>query len=456
MGFQPLKARASKIAQAAIGIAAFLFFVCVKPLGMNFAQSAVTGGIVMAVLWWTLKTFNKIFSSVVLLAIFTFLSGVSPKTVYSFPLGETFYMIVFTYLFSQALVNAGITSGVLTPLIRKFAVTPFRCIVTAIVLLVATIPVIPQPLARLIIVAGVFSDYLDNTDVTPVTKTVIMYAIFAFYAVVNMSALDADIIMNNVAAQLSGVTITNGQWIRAMAVPTALYCAAILLLFSVVFRKEIGRARLTYCGKKSEAFDRKQKITVAVVLVTVILWMTQSLHHINATLITVTSVAVLFALKVLMLKDLKCIDVTTLVFLTAAFSIGGVMKGCGAAEIVFGLFGGIFPSHFSVLYLLVMTFVVMALHMVLGSNTTTLSVVVPGLEVICGGLMPADTIMYVAIAAVSFHAILPFHSVALMVGSSNGYYPDKYVSRFGIPATPLVFLSVAVLFYGWWRLIGIL
>lgn len=53
---------------------------------------------------------------------------------------------------------------------------------------------------------------------------------------------------------------------------------------------------------------------------------------------------ILFGLGMLHKEDLRTIDVTTLIFLTAAFSIGGVMKSCGAADKVFGVLQGIFPT----------------------------------------------------------------------------------------------------------------
>ena len=55
----------------------------------------------------------------------------------------------------------------------------------------------------------------------------------------------------------------------------------------------------------------------------------------------------------------------------------------------------------------------MALHMILGSNTTTLSVVVPGMMILCGDAVSLPVIVFAVIISVSFHAILPFHSVSM-------------------------------------------
>ena len=57
---------------------------------------------------------------------------------------------------------------------------------------------------------------------------------------------------------------------------------------------------------------------MAIIAATVVLWMTHSLHGINNTLITVAATLLLFAVGILHREDLRTIDVTTLIFLTAA------------------------------------------------------------------------------------------------------------------------------------------
>ena len=107
-------------------------------------------------------------------------------------------------------------------------------------------------------------------------------------------------------------------------------------------------------------------------------------------------------------------------------------------------------------YVVIMIGISMALHMILGSNTTTLSVVVPGMMILCGKMVPSPVIVFIAVISVSFHAVLPFHSVSMMIGASDGYFPSKYVTRFGIPATILVYLAVIGIYIPYWKLVGFL
>jgi len=42
------------------------------------------------------------------------------------------------------------------------------------------------------------------------------------------------------------------------------------------------------------------------------------------------------------------------------------------------------------------------------------------------------------------------------VGTSNDYFPSRYVSRLGLAVTPCVFLTAALIFLPWWKLIGLI
>ena len=434
---------------------AVLFFL--RPVGMDLRESAVTAGVVLAIIWWSSGIVKKIPAAVLLLLLFMLVSQTGYQTVFSFPLSETFPMLVITYLFSRALSNAGMIDRICSPLLERVVHTPFQCLLAVIALFYLTMYVIPQPLARLIIVAAVFDRFLKQAAVPRQVYSVLMYGVFLFYAVVNMSAKDADMIMNYVAAGFAEQQITNGMWVKAMFLPTLILCMFILGLFLLLFRKQLQGYKIVVKEKaEKQPFTRQQKIAMTIICMTVLLWMTQGLHGVNNTLISAVSTALLYGIRILHREDIKAIDVTTLIFLTAAFSIGGVMEACGAADKVFGALQGFFPQQLSVLYFLIMIFAGMALHMVLGSNTTTLSVIVPGMMIICGGLVPEEVIVYIGIISVSFHAVLPFHSVSLMIGTSDGYFPSKYVTKLGIPVTVLVYLAAICLFLPYWKLIQLI
>lgn len=96
--------------------------------------------------------------------------GVSGKVIFSFPLSETFPMIVVTYLFSQGIANAGMIERLIEPVLIKVVHTPVQCIIAIFVTFYLTMYVIPQPLARLIIVATMYQCFLQKTNLPQRTR----------------------------------------------------------------------------------------------------------------------------------------------------------------------------------------------------------------------------------------------------------------------------------------------
>ena len=74
---------------------AVLFFL--RPVGMDLRESAVTAGVVLAIIWWSSGIVKKIPAAVLLLLLFMLVSQTGYQTVFSFPLSETFPMLVITY-----------------------------------------------------------------------------------------------------------------------------------------------------------------------------------------------------------------------------------------------------------------------------------------------------------------------------------------------------------------------
>ncbi len=429
-----------------------------RPFSMTWRQGVVFGGLVMVIIWWSTGWVKKIPSSLMLLAIFLVVGRAPVETVFSFPLSDNFLLIIFCYLFSQGIENSHIAEKTIGPLLFRFAGTPLRMVIAVILSFCVTIYVIPQPLARLIIIANIVRAHLKKTDAPASAQSVLLFSVFLFYVIVNMAALDADIILNSSSVGFASLSMTNGEWMEYMLIPTIFYTIAVLALFLFVFHKQLRGVTLKpreQEQKEERQFTTHEKWVLVVVLGTMVLWMTSGLHGINPTYITLAGTVLLFAMKVLRMKDFSAIDVNTMVFLTAAFCIGGVLTSTGIADIIFSRIGRMFPGQFGPLYILVMILITMCMHLILGSNTTTLSVVLPALISICGGVMSGPEILMIAYISVTAHFLLPFHAVSLMIGAGNGYFPSSYASKFGLPMMALIIAGIFGIYIPYWTMMGL-
>lgn len=82
---------------------------------------------------------------------------------------------------------------------------------------------------------------------------------------------------------------------------------------------------------------------------------------------------------------------------------------------------------------------VVLLHTVLGSNITTMSVVVPGLMSIGAGVAPPLPLMFLICIAVCSQFLLPFHHVILLLGEGDRCYSTMSCSGLAFPIPLLCF-----------------
>ena len=437
-----------------------LLVLLLCPLGMDRRQSGILAALVLTILWWVTGAVERTIASGFLLAVFLFFSGAPWQTVFTFPLSENFVMIVAAFLFSQGISNSGLADKLLQPLLARYARTLPKLLLSIFLCSLATIFIIPQPFSRIIILAGIYSGYFDTLECVRRNdrlKPVLMAAIFILSVLTNMLLLRGDIILNNALLTMGGVSMTEGTWMRFMSVPTLLFLALAVGLFCLVFRREL---RL-YDGGSScperevSPLTGREKRDLVLILAVVVFWAAEDLHGINGTITVVAGVVLMFLMGLLRMRDWRSVNVKLLVFLTAAFAIGGVLKACGVADILFSRFMALFPSSFTLGYAAMTLLTAMLLHMILGSNVTTMSVVVPGLMTISAGIAPQEPMLFLIYIAVCGHFLLPFHHVVILLGEGKGYYGTKHLVRFGVPLTVLMFLSAIVLYLGWWRLLGL-
>lgn len=432
-----------------------------RPLGMSWTQGAVAALLCLVIIWWCTGLVNKTIASIILIVGFL-AAGAPLRTTLSFPLSQTFLFIALTYLFSRGISNAGVAKRYLQPILDRWGNTPARSILFGAAMLLITIYAIPQPLARLIIIADIVEEYVDGTDASPSQKSVILFGLFISYIFINMLTMNADIILNTTSVAVAGIEMRDLEWSACMAVPSALFFAAAMVLFFLLFRKDMkgGPFRITDSGRRearvSDQERRRDRATLALVAMTVVLWLTEPLHGIPGWVVTLCSIGVMFPLGDLRPRDIKAIDIQMLVFLTAAMSVGGVMSATGIAELVFSRLRSLIDGGSVGTVVLAVVLITVCMHMFLGSNTTTISVVIPGVVYMCSDTLPVRSVMFIVYVASTAQWLFPFHSVGLMMGASKNYFDTKRILTMGLPLTLLMLAAVFGLYLPWWRLIGLL
>ena len=423
------------------------------PFGLTLTQAAVAALLVLTVIWWVSKLVDRTIASIVLLLGFFLFGGVGPRTVFSFPLSETFVLIILSFLFSEGVKNSGLLDKLLLPVLSRFARSPGRALGSMLVINLVMIFIIPQPFSRIILCAVIYDRFFRAAGMDDDLRSALLLSLHMCAITVNMAFLRGDLILNNALLSISGAGYSELTWMKYMAVPSLVYSVLFLVLLRIVFRRPMA-AYPAVTPEKAAPWTKAERRSLIVLLIIILLWAAEDLHGVSGTIIVAAGTLLMVPLGLLRPADLKCIDVKLLVFLTAAFSIGGVMKGSGTAQVIFSQFAPLFPDHFSLLYLFIILVVSMAMHMLLGSSITTMSVVVPSLLIIADGVAPTPVLLFSIYIMASAHCVLPFHNVITMIGEGRGCFRSRDMLRCGLSATAPILLAVLFLFYGWWRLMG--
>lgn len=428
-----------------------------NPLSLSPKQQIVFGALILTVLTWALEAVYQPVASVFLLTMFS-LFGMTPLVkVFKFPLSDNFITIAMSFLMSQAIVNAGIAARLADNLLARFVKKPLDLMWVAIAANMLLSFLIPQPFSRTILLAAIFIEYLRRHKIPAAASEIIMLNLFVTAVTTLMMFLTADVILNKFAVEMSGTSISWFEWAKWMAVPSFLTTLIMSGLLILTNRKAFEFEMSHPSGDNDEhmvnhaPFSRSEKIALTLILVTVGLWMTESLHGISSAWAAVACAAGLaFFTGSLTTKDLKALNLPLMLFLTAAFSIGSVIQSSGISTAMFGLFR---LDHLvgTNLFAPAIVGLNMLVHQIVGSTVTSLSISVPGLLSVAGGTMAPIALMLTSYVTVNLHYFVPFQQIVLLMGIQ--YYSPRHIVKIGVYMTVLTPLIVLYLYFPWWRLI---
>ncbi len=441
-----------------------LLLVLLRPLGMDLGQSAVLASLVLVIIWWVSGAVHRLVASCVLLVLFCLFGRTPPTAVFSFPLSPGFYILILSFVFSQGVLNSGLVEKLVTPFLVRHVRSRGRLILTLFICALAFIFIIPQPYSRVILLSIVFTGFCNAVGMGEDARKVVLFGLFTFSLMMNNGLLQGDIVLNTAALGISGIQLGELGWAARMLPPTLVFCALAGLLYAFVYKKHLVFPKPADGGTtggdlnkaQAAALSGRDKRNLVFIVVFVLFWALTPVHGVDQLITIAAGTLLMFLFGLARLRDLATIDVTLLVFVTAAFSIGSVMRGSGVADLLFNRFIPLFPSGFSFGFVLAVVLICMAMHMVLGSNITTMSIMIPGLFTIAAGRMDDTLLMLLIVFSICAHFLLPFHNVIIMVGEGRGCYDGKTMLRFTLPLTVLVVASAMALYLGWWRIAGFL
>ncbi|WP_312812531.1 SLC13 family permease [Sedimentibacter sp.] len=437
--------------------------IYILPLeGLSYKGKMCMALTLMTVVFWAFEIVQSGFSSGIYLVLLIIFKVAEPEIVFSPWIGSTMYLVIGAYLIASSVKSTGLGERIAYMFILKFVYSYKSIIISTFILTGILSIIIPHPWARSFLIMSVMSVVIKSADIPKEDSIKIGFSVFAASVPVSMIFLTGDSVINSLAVQASGSSISWIQWFVYMGPPnivaSILTCILILVLFKptkeVNINKEEIKEKLNALGSISSL----EKKTITWLTIAVVLWLTDSIHGINIGWITLfISMLMSFPVigEILSPKHWGEVPVHVLLFLTAAMTIGKVGAVTGMNN---WIVENILPSSItSNLYVLIIVISV-GIHMVVGSVIAVMGIAIPALLIFTEQLeISSVAITLMVYTSIGIHYILPFHHLNILVGQGeeNGMYGQKEVMRLGIPLTVVVFIIV-LLEVPYWKIIGLL
>lgn len=437
----------------------------IDPLAMGSYQKIVLSFLIFVTATWATNSLNKSISCLILLLSFVIFGNTRPIDIISQVWGDTILLIMTTTLLSVGMMKTGTIENNLRKLLLKTGDSTMKLLISPYILGIVLIFLIPQAFARVTILGTILSKlFVANNKYENKAKEVLIFNSFIAITMTYMLFNNGDIVLNQAAIGFQEGVVNNlsfAHWFKMMSIPTIVTSVVSLFVIKFRFKEELSHLNAgmikSYKDKEEVLSPNVEKITIAVMLIIVIMWMTEPIHGIKPWFVSLVGVAIMYGLKVLEIKDLKNINLHFILFLVTVFTIG---RGLGEAGVTDGIFNSlqrILPATSSLKYLMILSVIVMVLHMLIGSSVATMSVILPivlplAVEL---GYRP-EIITLTTYTIVNIHFLLPYHHATVMIGTAREFYDQRYMLKFGAIMTPLTFVLLYLVFFKYWNLIGLL
>jgi len=233
------------------------------------------------------------------------------------------------------------------------------------------------------------------------------------------------------AMELIGLKVSFVDWV-IYGLPLALILTALSWFYlAFVFLKKNEQVSLSFLEKvKSEGsqeFNRQRKVVIVVIIVTVSLWLTSSLHGITVAAVCAVPLVFLTLTRVIDGKDVQTLPWDTLLLISGGLSLGLALEQTGLLNHYAAMLVGLDLS--SMLLIWVFAYFTMLVSNVMSGAAASAIMIPMGMAIVLNHQIDIGLIM--AFGA-SCALLLPVSSPSNAIAYSSGYLKQKDFIHMGL------------------------
>jgi anion transporter len=426
--------------------------------GLSTPAQAVLGAAFAAAVLWVTEAVPLGLTALLVLLLLGLCPGVRFADAASGFSGEVTFFLIGAIGIGAAVEGSGLAERMARFLCRSARGSPARLYAQ----LVTGIPVlallIPSAITRNAILVPAYRDALADMGKAPRTGRAVMLTLGILNPLASSALLTGGIVSMTAATLLGGFSWL--RWFFLMAPPYyVLLCGGALVIRFLVGRLEHGDAAQAG-NTKPKPFSRAERRTLAVLALTAILWLTDSLHHLSAALPALLGAGLLLlpGIGVIGWKTFEArLSWGLILTVGTSLSLATLMTRTGAAVWLGGiLLGQLAPLSATPRLLIAALIVVVALiHLAITNLAACVAILLPINAAIAAraGINPVVTglILTMTIDAVILY---PVQTAANLMAYESGYFDRRDVARLGLGMLALV-VVVAMAVLPYWALLDL-
>ncbi len=283
--------------------------------------------------------------------------------------GTTVWLCIGVFIMSIGINNCGIMKRLALWVLIKFPGTYVGQVTAMMLAGVITTPMIPSSYAKTSIMAPLIGQVCEAVGAEPNSKAArgLWFANFMGTYVLGIAFMSGSAFVALMIGFMQGLTFTWGSWLKGtivwyivMIVLTYVYCAVLCK------PKEKLAGDVTFLKKQYEDLGKmtlKEKQGMTIIVIAILLWITQSLHGVDAGFVAIAADVAFFCCGLITAPEANAKGQWTLVvFIGGILGIAAFMQSTGVSAWIASLLGPIFAPvmaspYIFVPFLCVITFV---------------------------------------------------------------------------------------------------
>ncbi|TDM16840.1 SLC13 family permease [Macrococcoides canis] len=206
-----------------------------------------------------------------------------------------------------------------------------------------------------------------------------------------------------------------------------------------------------------------EKKSLFIIIVTIILWMTEWLHNMDISVLTlfIALIIMLPSLNILSFKEgLKYINWSLILFVAAASALGSLLVTYNVVDdIQQSLFKTLTNLEWMNEFYMMITIIVISVlsHLLITSHTTRAIVLVPGFLLLADifQLNPTATV-FLALIGMNYCLTFPVSSKSILVFyEADAGFTSKQLMTLSLILTPIYMVAMIIFYYCYWSPLGL-